>query len=226
MAKAKVRFPLDSIEGSIQGNDRTIGRDKGLASALRKINAGVAGDKNNQPKTQLYARTPVTRGGSKNRHSRAERYCECDHGYSYMGWPKISYLRSWWQSIRERPDDTMSAYHIYMKICLKYMAELAAFGTYSWCSRYFVKNNSDVAWTNKVVVLTDIPTNTVDGADLEVFLLLNYTTTKNRITFEPKMIDYRLVHAVSVRGRASVTIPSLQPEVGTLVDVYSYIKGV
>lgn len=31
MAKGKTKFPIDAVSGVIQGNDRTIGRDKGMA---------------------------------------------------------------------------------------------------------------------------------------------------------------------------------------------------
>ena len=78
MATSKVKFPLDSVSGTIQGNDRTIGRNKGYAATVRKVNAGVSGDKNNQPKTQIVSLKAPTRGGSANRHSRADHYCSCD----------------------------------------------------------------------------------------------------------------------------------------------------
>lgn len=226
MAKIKAKFPLDGIGGTIEGPDRTIGRDKGMASSLRVINTAVAGDKNNQGKIQLYATKAPTRGGSVARHSRAQRYCFCDEGYQMLGYPKMSFLQPWWRAIRELPNAPISPYHIFMKICLKYMPEMAAFQHFSYCSRYFIKNRSLVAWVNFDITLATIPVYQADGQDLEVYSLLNIATKKGRITYDRLMIDKRLIHNVTVPGCAVVTIPSLAPGASCLIDIYSYYPGV
>lgn len=225
MPKVTNKAPFDSVTGTIEGNDRTIGRDKGLSSSLRKIAAGTAGDKNNQAKTQIYITKAPTRGGSKNRHTRAERYCFCDEGYQMLGYPKMSYLQPWWRAVRDRPADSMTPYHIFMKICLKYMAEMAAFQRFSYCSRYQVHNITDEGFDDQEVILEDIPFYQADGWDTEVYLLLAIATKKGRVTYDAKMIDERLIHSVPLPGQASVTIPSLAPGASLLIDVYSYYKG-
>ena len=116
----------------------------------------------------------------------------------------------------------MSNHSIWMKLCLKSMAEMSCFQLFSYCSRYQVIHDWDTDWHNKRVLLLDIPTYQLDGMDLEVYKLLAVTTKKNRITYDPLMIDYRLTHDVYTRGQASVVIPSLQQGTSMLVDVYSY----
>ena len=105
------------------------------------------------------------------------------------------------------------------------MAEMAAFQTYAWCSRYRIKNHSDDNWVNHPVILTNIPIFQVDGQDIEVYLLLAISTKKGRITYDSKMIDYRLEHDIPLPGTAQVSIPSLQPGSSLLIDVFSYLKG-
>lgn len=222
MAKAVIAFPLASISGTIQGNDRTIGRNKGYAATLRQIAAGVSGDKNNQAKTQLVALTAPTRGGSTARHTRAEVYCRCDKFYASMTPEKRAFLEPWWIAVSDRGIVHMSAHSILMKICLKYLAEFNVFPRMSYCSRYRVVNDEAGAWVNKSVVFGGIPTYQADGMDLEVYQLLVMTTKKGTITYDPRMIDFRLEHDVFVRGMATVKIPALPPGASMLVDVYSY----
>ena len=222
MAKTKVAFPLDSISGTLQGNDRTIGRDKGHAATIRKIKNGTAGDKNNQPKTQLVSLKAPTRGGSEARHTRAQVYCSCDKFYAALDPTKRAFLEPWWKAVSDRGIVHMSAHSILMKICLKYLIEFDVWPRMSWCSRYSVTNNTALPWLNQHVILADIPTYQADGMDLEVYKLLIMTTKKGTITYDPRMIDYRLVHDVYVRGQANVTIPALPPGASMLVDVYSY----
>lgn len=224
MATANIKFPLDSVSGAIQGNDRTIGRDKGYAATIRDINAGVTGDKNNQPKSQYVSLTAPTRGGSEARHTRAEHYCSCDKFYAALSDEKKSFLEPWWKKVSERGIIHMSAHSVLMKICLKYLAEFDVFPRMSYCSRYSVTNNTKNAWSNENVIFAGIPTYQEDGQDVEVYKLLIMTTKKGAITYDPRMIDYRLVHEVSERGRATVTIPALPPGASMLVDVYSYYK--
>ena len=224
MPTVKNKFPYDKITGTIEGNDRTIGRDKGLSSSLRKIAAGTISDENNRPKTQLYVTKAPTRGGSGNRHSRTQRYCFCDEGYQMLGSQKMMKLQPWWRAVRDRPADPMSPYHIYMKICLKYMAEMAAFKSFCYCSRFQVWNKQGIEWVNGQVLLTDIPVFQADGQDIEAYLLLGIAEKKGRITYDAKMIDYRLVHDVTVPGQALVTVPSLRFGTSCLIDVYSYYR--
>lgn len=224
MATSKVKFPVDSISGTIQGNDRTIGRDKGYAATIRKINAGVSGDKNNQMKTQLVSLTAPTRGGSLARHARANHYCTCDQFYASLSQTKKDFLEPWWKKVSDRGIIHMSAHSVLMKICLKYLAEFNVFPRMSWCSRYSVTNNDKTAWTNHLVILTNIPTYQADGQDVEVYKLLIETTKKGNITYDPRMIDFRLEHDVYTRGQATVKIPALPPGASMLVDVYSYYK--
>ena len=225
MPKVTNKAPFDSVTGTIEGNDRTIGRDKGLSSSLRKIAEGQAGDKNNQAKTQIYVTKAPTRGGSKNRHTRAERYCFCDEGYQMLGYPKMSYLQPWWRAVRDRPADSMTPYHIFMKICLKYMAEMAAFQRFFYCSRFRVVNDTPAGFKNQGVFLVNIPVYQADGWDTEVYLLLGIATKKGRVTYDAKMIDYRLEHEVPTAGQVYVVIPELAPGASLLIDVYSYYKG-
>lgn len=224
MAKARIKPPLDAINGTIWGADRTIGRNPGLASGVRE-NVGVTkSDASTGLKKQLVSKKAPTRGGSHNRHTRAERYCCCDQAYQMLGWPKVSYVQPWWRKVTDDPHAKISGYHAYMKCCLKYMAETSAFSRFSFVARFLVKNDTDVAWVNKTVEFYNITTRQDDGWDLEAFLLLDKTTKKKRITYDRLMIDMRLITDVEHRGRALVKIPSLDPHSSCLVDVYSWFK--
>jgi len=224
MARTKIKFPLDSISGTIVGPDRTIGRDVGMASSIRKRVNATAGTAQPNLKTQLYATTAPTRGGSQARHTRAEVYCDCDGAYKLLTQEKKVFLKPWWKAATGGSFVSMGPYQIYMKVCLKGILEYQAFLRFSWLSRYLIKNDSSGFWHDKEVILKDIPTFQVDGMDLEVFLLLSTTTKKGTITYAAKMIDYRLVHDVTERGEAVVEIPDLQSGSTLLIDVYSYYK--
>jgi hypothetical protein len=226
MAKAKTAFPLDSIGGTIQGNDRTIGRNKGLASTVVQNATQTPDDKKAGLSVKLVSLKAPTRGGSQNRHSRAERYCFCDKSYTLLSKEKQAILEPWWKAVSERGIVHMSGHSILMKICLKYLAEYDAFLLFSYCSRYWVTNSDLTAWKNNKVILENIPTFQADGQDLQVYQLLVKTTKKGSITYDPRMIDLRLVHEVTERGKAMVTIPSLAPGSTLLVDVYSYYQQV
>lgn len=118
----------------------------------------------------------------------------------------------------------ISGYHAFMKCCLKYMAETSAFSAFSYVTRYLVQNKTGADWVNKKVEFRSIPTYQADGQDVEVYQLLKLTTKKGNITYDPLMIDMRLTHEVTTRGKATVTIPSLKTYDSLLADVYSYYK--
>jgi len=225
MPKMINKAPFDSVTGTIEGNDRTIGRDKGLSSSIRSTNLQTYGTASPRATTQLYVTKAPTRGGSKNRHTRAERYCFCDEGYQMLGYPKMSYIQPWWRAVRDRPADSMTPYHIWMKICLKYMAEMAAFKTFCWCTRFRITNTTENRFQDTTVILTDIPVFQADGQDIEIYRLLEIATKKGRITYDAKMIDYRVEHEVPEPGHAMIIIPTLNQGASLLYDVYSYYRG-
>jgi len=224
MAKGKIQFPLDKITGTIQGADRTIGVDPGFSSSLRSNTTMSTADKKAGYNTKLVVVTKATTGGSAARHTRAEQYCFCDEAYQILGYPKISYVQPWWRKIMDDQYAQISGYHAFMKCCLKYMAETSAFSRFSYVSRYRIFNKTGTDWVNKQVEFRTIPTYQLDGQDVEVYQLLKVTTKKNRITYDPLMIDMRLTHEVTTRGKALVTIPSLKTYDSMLADVYSYYK--
>jgi hypothetical protein len=222
MAKGKVKFPLDRITGTLSGVDRTIGRNPGFVTVMRGMHGPSTVPHSPTYNTSIAATKAPTRGGSKNRHTRAERYCYCDEAYSIMGWPKFNYLQPWWRAVTDDPHAQMSGYHILMKICLKYMAEQSAFSRFSYVSRYRVFNISAADWDNQPVEFRSIPTFQVDGQDVEIYQLLAMTTKKSRITYDPLMIDFRLSHEVTERGKAVAIVPFLKAFTCMLVDVYSW----
>ena len=226
MARAKVKFPLDSIGGTICGPDRTIGRDVGMASSIRQRVNATAGTDSPDLKVQLYATTAPTRGGSAARHTRAQVYCDCDGAYKVLTEEKKVFLKPWWMAATGGAFVSMGPYQIYMKVCLKGLLEYQAFLRFSWLSRYQIWNRGTTSWINKLIVLVDIPTYQLDGMDLEVYLLLSTTTKKGQITYSALMIDYRLTHDVMSRSTATVTIPTLQQGSSLKIDVYSYYKPV
>lgn len=225
MAKGKVNAPFDSVTGTLWGSDRTIGRDPGNASSFQNFTNATAEDKSAGYTTKIISQVAPTRGGSAARHSRAELYCDCDHAFALISKEKMTYLEPWWRAVMENKFVRMSNHSIWMKLCLKRMAEMSAWTRFCFCARYRVANNTSGDWTSEKVVLDGIDTFQTDGQDLEVYKLLAKTTVKNRITYDPLMIDYRLVHEVTTRGEAIVTIPSLQQGSSMLVDVYSYYRG-
>lgn len=222
MAKSRVSIPVDSISGTVWGTDRTLGRDPGFSATMQKMPAQNRIDAKAVFTTKIISKSQMTRGGSKNRHTRAERYCFCDEAYQLSFPYKVFYLQSWWRAVTDDPNAQMSPYHIMMKICLKYMDEMAAFTHFSWIQRYRVINDSGEGWTNHQVILDQLHTFQADGWDCEAYKLLSIATKKNRITYDTLMIDYRLENDVTTRGETLVTIPFLQPESSMLIDVYSY----
>jgi hypothetical protein len=224
MARARVKFPLDSIGGTICGPDRTIGRDVGMASSIRQRVNATAGTAQPDLKVQLYATTAPTRGGSVARHTRAQVYCDCDGAYKVLTEEKKVFLKPWWMAATGGAFVSMGPYQIYMKVCLKGLLEYQAFLRFSYLSRYQIKNESNGLWIDKEVILNAAPTYQADGMDVEVYLLLPTTTKKGKITYSAKMIDYRLVHEVTERGKITTWIPDVQSQSSVLVDVYSYYK--
>ena len=225
MPKARVKFPLDKITGTIWGQDRTIGREPGLESACRANTTPSAADKTSGYTTKLVTKKAPTRGGSPARHTRAQVYCDCDHNYQLLGSNKMRILNTWWRITSGDANSNMSPHSIWMKCCLKYMPECSAFRSFCWYQRYWIKNSTTYAFENTLVILEDIPYFQPDGMDVEVYLVLGQTTKKGRITYDRGMIDYRLEHEVPTPGQASVHIPALLPGESCLVDVYSYDSG-
>lgn len=175
--------------------------------------------------TMVSVQKAPTRGGSKNRHTRAKVYCDCDHRYTALSDEKKKMLEPWWKAVKEHGFVSMSSHSIWMKCCLKYMEECPAFEKYSYVSRFNVYNETPYNWVNEKVILSEIPTYQTDGWDAEAFKLLLQSAVKNRILYETYMIDYRLVTDVTTRGKVIATIPSLGPGQRMLVDVYSYYRG-
>lgn len=176
--------------------------------------------------TKLSATKAPTRGGSVNRHTRAERYCYCDGSYGYLDAERKAHLVEWWKKISEKPIVSMTPHSVLMKVCLKYMEEYSQYLHFSYVSRYRVVNSTDTDCKNSVVTFGDVETYQADGQDVLAFLLLQKTTVKNRITYDPLMIDIRLVNDTSVKGQTDVTIPFLQQGASCLVDLYSYYRPV
>jgi len=226
MARAKTKFPLDTITGTITGPDRTIGRDVGMASSIRKRVNATAGTARQDLKMQLYATTAPTRGGSVARHTRAQVYCDCDGAYKVLTMEKKVFLKPWWMAATGGAFVSMGPYQIYMKVCLKGLVEYNCFLRFAYLSRYQIVNNSGGLWVNQKVILNASPTFQADGMDVEVYLLLPTTTTKGRIEYAAKMIDYRLEHEITERGKITTWIPDVQNQSSVLVDVYSYYKPV
>jgi hypothetical protein len=222
MPKARVKFPLDRINGTIWGQDRTIGREPGLESACRANTTPSAADKTSGYNTKLVTKKAPTRGGSPARHTRAQVYCDCDHNYQLLGSNKMRILNPWWKISSGDANSNMSPHSIWMKCCLKYMPECAAFRSFCWYQRYQIRNDTNYAFENTLIILEDIPHYQVDGQDVEVYSVLGQTTKKGRITYDRGMIDTRLAHEVTVPGEASIHITALQPGASLLIDVYSY----
>ena len=225
MAKGKMRFPLDSASGAVTGDDRTIGRSPGNSAAIQTVTKTKTAKGTAVYPVKVIVKKAPTRGGSPARHSRAERYCYCDHGYALLSTEKLAFLEPWWLKVMDGKFVHMSNHSIWMKLCLKYMTEMDVFSRMSYCTRYRVVNDWNTDWTSQPVILTDIPTYQTDGQDVEVYKLLQVSTKKGNIVYDPLMIDTRLVHEVTTRGEAKVWIPSLQQGSSLLVDVYSYYTG-
>jgi len=226
MARARVAFPLDKIAGTIAGPDRTIGRDVGMNCSVRQRVNATAGLDRPDLKSQLYATKAPTRGGSVARHARAKVYCDCDGAYKLLTLDKKVFLKPWWMAATGGAFVSMGAYQIYMKVCLKGLLEYRAFLRFGYLSRYLIKNNSGSLWIDKEIILKEAPTYQADGMDVEVYLLLSTTTKKGRITYDTKMIDYRLVHEVTEKGKITTWVPDVQDQSSVFIDVYSYYKPV
>ena len=176
--------------------------------------------------TTISTQKAPTRGGSKNRHTRAEVYCSCDKSYSYLDTTRKGNLETWWKKVSDRGIVHMSNHSVLMKICLKYLEEYTQYLHFAWVQRYRVTNTTSAAWVKQPVVFSDIETYQADGQDVLAFLLLQKTTKKGRITYDVNMIDMRLENDTTERGKTTVTIPSLAPGASCLVDLYSYYKPV
>lgn len=175
--------------------------------------------------TIISSQKAPTRGGSKNRHSRAEHYCSCDKSYAYLDTIRKKNLEAWWKKVSEKPIVSMSGHSVLMKICLKYLEEYTQYLHFAWVQRYIVTNDGPTSWTNEKVIFEGIHTYQEDGQDCEAFLLLIKTTKKGKITYDPKMIDVRLVNDTTERGKTTVTIPSLAPGASCWIDIYSYYRS-
>lgn len=174
--------------------------------------------------TKISVLKAPTRGGSANRHSRAERYCFCDKAYSILDDTRKRNLETWWKKVSEKRIVSMTNHSVLMKICLKYLEEFTAYRHFAVVQRYSVANESDVPYTSKSVLFSDIETYQEDGEDCEAYLLLGGTTKKGTITYDRLMIDTRLERDIPSRGSAMVLMPEIRPWTRYWVDVYSYYR--
>jgi hypothetical protein len=225
MPKIKVAFPLDKITGTIWGPDRTIGRDVGFASSIREINPKKNPSLREGFKSQLYATTAPTRGGSTARHLRAEVYWQCDLRWKALGVKKQEYLYRWWRAASGNTTTRLTNYDIFFKICLGGRKERNLFERFNFWSRFRIWNQTEINFEDHEVILEDIPYRRLDGADVEVYSLFAIQTKVGNKTYTAREIDSRLSSTVEVPGEALVIIPFLQSQTSMLVDVYSYFRS-
>lgn len=223
MPKAKVKFPLDKINGTIWGQDRTIGREPGLESVCRANTTPSAADKTSGYNTKLVTKKASTRGGSVARHNRACVYNECDNAFSYLPSNKMFLLLPWWRLASNHPKNDDSFHMIWMRICLKGLIETVLYQTYCWYQRYQVWNTASFAFSNTLVTLRGVHQNAPDGSDAVAYTVFAKRIKRNGITYMPGMLDTQLVVESSGVGFVQVRIPSLAPGTSCMVDVYSYL---
>ncbi len=225
MAKGKPGQIIDLISGAIQGIDRTIGRDKGFLSVIRKNPKPTKNDKTHGYSITIAATKTPTTQGSKARHDRATVYCGCDKFYQGITDEKRAYLLPWWIKASGKAAPNLSNYTVWMKICLKNLIEKTVFMNYVWLSRYSVTNDTDEAWTDVQVQCSEIPTNYPDHSDASAFQLTLISVEKDGTMLDPKMIWTQLTLSMTSETQGLVTVPSLAPGATMLIDIYSYAQG-
>lgn len=225
MAKGRPGKIIDSISGSIQGVDRTIGRDKGFIAVIRKNPTPSKTDKTHGLTVTIAAQKVPNTQGSSARHERTRIYCDCDKFYQGIADQKRLFLLRWWLHVSARAAPQLSNYTVWMKICLKNLIEKDVFMNYAWVSRYSVTNPGPDAWTDQQVQCSNIPTQFPGGSDASAFQLVTVATEKDGTMLEPRMIWAQLSLSMTSDHQGLVTIPSLAPGASMLIDIYSYAQG-
>ena len=211
MAKGKVAFPLDGLTGVLWGTDNTIGIDPGLASALRKIENGRPGDKNNRPMTQLYVVKAKTKTRSPAQIARTTVYCNCDKSWKYMRSDKMLHIVNWWMWAHGLPAWHLPGYQTWMHGCMKALPEMTLYYNYCWTGRYKLTNGGVTTFPSQAIRLLHVPFLNPAGTDNEVWTLLDNS-----------FLGVVVARTVIAPGTLEIVIPSMLPGTSLRWDVYSY----
>jgi hypothetical protein len=212
MAKGKVAFPLDGVTGVLWGTDTTIGIEPGLASALRKIEEGRPGDKNNRPMTQLYVVKAKTKTRSPKQIARTTLYCNCDVYWKNMRSDKMLRIVNWWMWAHGLPAWQLPGYQTWMHGCLKALPEMTLYYNYCWTGRYKITNSSATAIPSQAIRLLDVPYLDPAGMDNRVWTLL-----------ENSFLGVNVARTVIAPGTLEIVMPDLPAGNSFRWDVYSYM---
>lgn len=149
MAKAvSTKIPIDSVSGVIAKNDRTVGRETGFAVNMT--------DATPDGSIKLSTKRTVPAGGSAARHAQVGKYCKCDVRYKGLDILRKDRLILWYTTMMWIKSTSLSAYALWMKICLLAWPELSLFVDYCFYGRWRIYNPNAFPLESVSVTLTGL----------------------------------------------------------------------
>jgi len=212
MAKGVQKGIPVTVQGTMWGRDVTVGREPGAAVSIQP----------HKEWTKISVVTTKVKTPTAAQEAQQNLYCDCDKLYKTLPVEKRARLDSWFRAIRGKPYDSVSAYTVFQKFCLKNRPELPTFLYNSNCTYFNVKNTESATWAERCVVLFGFPYSRVDGTDVAVYQISGIGWKEGRKTFEPYMIKTALVSSVPSPGKVRVNLSGLMPGQSVTLAVYSY----
>jgi hypothetical protein len=212
MAKAKQKGIPVTVQGTMWGRDVTVGREPGAAVSIQPLREW----------SKISVVTTKVKTPTASQLAQRDTYCDCDKLYKLVTPEKRARLDGWFRAIRGKPYDSVRAYTVFMKFCLKCRPELPAFLYNSYCTYFTVKNTETTAWNNRCVVLFGFPYLRADGTDVAVYQISGISWMEGRKKFEPYMIKTTLIPTIPSPGKARLSISNVAPGQSITLAVYSY----
>lgn len=160
---------------------------------------------------KISAKTAMPKGGSVARHAQVEKYCKCDVRYKGLDALRKDRLVLWYTTMMWIKSISLTAYALWMKICLLAWPELSLFVDYCYYGRWEIFNENSYAIYNASLPITHLIYSPRSLGDIVVVLvpqLKHGGTTLEKIA----------VGADSV----TVLLPTIGGNSECIIDVYGW----
>jgi hypothetical protein len=152
-------------------------------------------DKTADGSIKISAKTAMPKGGSVARHAQVEKYCKCDVRYKGLDALRKDRLKLWYTTMMAVKSISLTAYNLWMKICLLAWPELALFVDYCFYGRWEIFSHT--GWVTHDIEITIYnlifpPRSLGDVVVILVPQLRHGGTTLTKTGFTPTSVSFIL----------------------------------
>ncbi len=158
---------------------------------------------------KLTTKRTVPRGGSAARHAQVGSYCKCDVRYKGLDSLRAQTFKKWYTALLWVKSTSLTAYQLWIKVCLLAWPELSLFVDYCWYGRWEIFNEDQWDKEDVEIEITGLrypPRSMGDCVAMLVPPEKHGGTTLEKIAFTNHSL--------------TVVIPTLKAGAVCLVDLY------